>query len=44
MAAFYARLAAGTNPAAALRVAQLHVKQQQPHPFFWAAFVAVGRW
>jgi CHAT domain-containing protein len=49
MRAFYARLAAEANPAAALRAAQLDVvaklraEGREAHPFFWAAFVVSGR-
>jgi CHAT domain-containing protein len=30
------------DKAEALRQAQLAVKKQRPHPFFWAAFVLTG--
>ena len=42
MAAFYRRLMAGQDRAAALREAQLEVREQYPHPFHWAGFVLVG--
>ena len=44
MAHFYARWRAGASPAAALRDAQLRILPDQPHPFFWAPFVLLGRW
>jgi CHAT domain-containing protein/tetratricopeptide (TPR) repeat protein len=44
MARFYTRLQAGDTPAQALRVAQRELMRQHPHPFFWAAFVLMGRW
>lgn len=39
---FYRHLHATSGPAAALRSAQLHVKQAYPHPYYWAPFVVVG--
>jgi CHAT domain-containing protein len=44
MAEFYRKLIATKSPAAALRAAQLKLLGQRSHPFFWAPFVAVGRW
>jgi CHAT domain-containing protein len=44
MGMFYARLFAGDGPAAALRHAQRQLLAECEHPFFWAAFVLVGRW
>jgi CHAT domain-containing protein len=44
MAAFYKELRQGSDPAAALRAAQLGLRARQPHPYFWAPFVVVGRW
>lgn len=44
MAAFYGQLKAGKPKAAALRDAQLALRAQHPHPFFWAAFqITAGR-
>ncbi|MEZ4711003.1 MAG: CHAT domain-containing tetratricopeptide repeat protein [Caldilineaceae bacterium] len=43
MAAWYAALAQNQSPAAALRTAQLTVKAEQSHPYYWAAFVLLGR-
>ncbi len=40
---FYARLAAGDNPASALRSAQLAIRSEYPDPRYWAAFVSTGR-
>jgi CHAT domain-containing protein len=44
MVAFYSRLCAGSEPAAALRAAQRELLERYPHPFYWAAFVLLGRW
>lgn len=44
MRQFYARLCAGETPAAALRAAQCAALQTMPHPYFWAAFILIGRW
>ncbi|HET6893018.1 MAG TPA: CHAT domain-containing protein, partial [Pyrinomonadaceae bacterium] len=44
MVEFYNHLKAGEMPAAALRSAQVKILKQMSHPFFWAAFVLVGRW
>lgn len=44
MDSFYQALCAGAAPAAALRQAQLALLRDQPHPFFWAPFVVMGRW
>jgi CHAT domain-containing protein len=41
MVGLYSNLA-GMDKAEALRQAQLAVKKQRPHPFFWAAFVLTG--
>jgi CHAT domain-containing protein len=42
MAAFYAGLRWGLNKRTALRAAQLDIKQQHPHPYYWAPFVLMG--
>ena len=42
MVAFYKRLLAGVPVAAALREAQLELKQSEPDPFCWGAFVCHG--
>ncbi len=39
---FYASLRGGRGPAAALRAAQLATRARYPHPYIWAAFVAIG--
>ena len=44
MGDFHAGLRAGLNPAAALRQAQLAVRKQHEHPFYWAAFTLTGGW
>jgi tetratricopeptide (TPR) repeat protein len=44
MSRFYARLAAGDNPAAALRVAQRLTALDHPHPSQWAAHTLYGGW
>lgn len=44
MAAFYDELVRTKSPAAALRIAQIKLLNQRPHPFFWSPFVLVGHW
>ena len=44
MQAFHAGLRRGLNPAAALRQAQLGLRTQHEHPFYWAAFTLTGGW
>ena len=46
MVAFYRKLQAGAGRADALRQAQLQLlgTGEHAHPFFWAAFIAVGDW
>jgi CHAT domain-containing protein len=39
---FYARLHKGDRPRAALRLAALGLRQQYPHPYYWAPFVCIG--
>ncbi|HMQ53722.1 MAG TPA: CHAT domain-containing tetratricopeptide repeat protein [Anaerolineae bacterium] len=43
MAHFYKQLKEGQSPAAALRAAQLALLARQPHPYYWAPFMVVGR-
>lgn len=43
MATWYEQLLGGQRPAAALRAAQLALKAQHAHPYYWAPFVLVGR-
>jgi hypothetical protein len=42
MERWYAELASGHGPATALRRAQLTVREQFPHPYYWAPFFTVG--
>jgi CHAT domain-containing protein/Tfp pilus assembly protein PilF len=44
MVEFYRELAETKSPATALRLAQIKLMEQRPHPFFWSPFVVVGRW
>jgi CHAT domain-containing protein/tetratricopeptide (TPR) repeat protein len=44
MVDFYSQLQAGAGPSAALRHAQSQLLEEQPHPYFWAPFVLMGRW
>lgn len=44
MVTFYDELARTKSPATALRAAQVKLLGQMAHPFFWSAFVLVGRW
>jgi CHAT domain-containing protein len=41
---FYRQLRRLRSATAALRAAQIHLLKEKPHPFFWAAFVLMGRW
>ncbi|MDP6453077.1 MAG: CHAT domain-containing protein, partial [SAR202 cluster bacterium] len=43
MQEFYQRLRDGKTKAAALREAMLAVKEDRPHPYFWAPFVLSGK-
>jgi len=40
---YYERLREGVGPAQALRAAQLAIKDEHPHPYYWAPFVVVGK-
>jgi CHAT domain-containing protein len=42
MTHFYRQLAQGSGYAAALRQAQLALKADHPHPYYWAPFVLIG--
>jgi tetratricopeptide (TPR) repeat protein len=43
MERYYERLRDGAGPAEALRAAQLAIKDERPHPYYWAPFVLVGK-
>jgi CHAT domain-containing protein len=43
MERLYANLSAGMSRVAALRMAQLELRETHPHPYYWAPFVLVGR-
>jgi CHAT domain-containing protein len=43
MEKYYERLRDGAGPAEALRAAQLAIKEEYPHPYYWAPFVLVGK-
>jgi CHAT domain-containing protein len=42
MERFYTHLRSGMGKAEALRQAQIDVREQYPHPYYWAAFVLTG--
>ncbi|WP_184920323.1 CHAT domain-containing protein [Saccharothrix ecbatanensis] len=42
MTDFYRRIVAGEGRAAALRHAQLELRRQRPHPYYWGAFICQG--
>ncbi len=44
MTCFYQHLQGGDRPAAALRQAQIELKREYPHPYYWSPFVLLGRW
>ena len=43
MAAFYKRLQSGLPPQTALRAAELEIRLEYAHPYYWAPFVFIGR-
>jgi CHAT domain-containing protein len=43
MEKYYERLRDGARPAEALRAAQLEIKGEHSHPYYWAPFVLVGK-
>jgi CHAT domain-containing protein len=43
MEAYYSNLLAGQGRASALREAMREVRRSQPHPYYWAPFIAMGR-
>lgn len=42
MVDFYEELPRGTGRGEAMRLAQLAVRQNDPHPFYWASFIVTG--
>jgi CHAT domain-containing protein len=44
MREFYRQLRRLRSATAALRAAQMHLLKSKPHPFFWSAFILMGRW
>ena len=43
MTSFYNRLPGAANKAAAVREAALEVREEHPHPYYWAPFMLVGK-
>lgn len=43
MGDWYGRLRRGEGRTAALRAAQLELKERHPHPYYWAPFVLIGK-
>ncbi|HWZ43954.1 MAG TPA: CHAT domain-containing protein [Candidatus Saccharimonadales bacterium] len=43
MGVFHEHLGAGTMPSAALSLARKQIRQEKPHPYYWAAFDLQGR-
>jgi CHAT domain-containing protein/tetratricopeptide (TPR) repeat protein len=43
MASFYVHIGRGENMATALRLATLELRQQYPHPYYWAPFALNGK-
>jgi CHAT domain-containing protein len=43
MESYYRHLLAGLSRTAALHEAMRHLRQKQPHPHFWAPFIAIGQ-
>ena len=43
MSLLYEQLAEGADYSTALRAAQLTLKKELPHPYYWAPFIAVGQ-
>jgi tetratricopeptide (TPR) repeat protein len=43
MERFYSHIQSGTHPGAALRLSQIELRRQYPHPYHWAPFVVIGR-
>jgi CHAT domain-containing protein len=42
MKSFYSRFRIQGDMASALQGAMLELREEQPHPYFWAPFVLVG--
>jgi CHAT domain-containing protein len=42
MERFYTHLRSGMAKAQALRQAQIEIRVEYPHPYYWAAFVLTG--
>jgi CHAT domain-containing protein len=43
MERFYAHLEKGLGPASAMRRAQIDLRHEASHPYYWAPFVVIGR-
>lgn len=43
MGDWYRRLRDGEGRVAALRAAQIEIKERHPHPYYWAPFVLIGK-
>ncbi len=43
MGDWYGRLSDGEGRVAALRAAQIGIKERHPHPYYWAPFVLIGK-
>lgn len=44
MKSFYEGMRRGQGKAAALRAAERNLREQWPHPYYWAPFVVMGSW
>lgn len=42
MKLFYEKLKFGSSASTALRMTQVQIMQQHPHPFFWSPFILIG--
>ncbi|HET7479273.1 MAG TPA: CHAT domain-containing protein [Rubrobacteraceae bacterium] len=42
MRSWYEKIGTGRGRAAALRAAQLEIKEESPHPYYWAPFILTG--